>query len=80
MVMIGNGIKPGVVGGVELDGSGSDYQSTSIDSTTGAPQGDIPFEESLAAAGKTLAHALGVPEERVDAMIDGGKIVRSVVA
>jgi uncharacterized protein (DUF1501 family) len=78
MVMIGNGIVPGVVGGVEL--AGSDYQSTSIDSTTGAPQGDIPFEESLAAAGKTLAHALGVPEERVDAMIDGGKIVRSVIA
>lgn len=80
MLLMGNGIKPGVVGGVELDPAGKEYQSTSIDSATGDMHGDIPFEETLAAAGKTLAYALGVPEARVDDMIDGGKIVKSIVA
>ena len=78
MLLMGNGIKPGVVGGVEL--AGGDYQSTSIDSMTGESGGDIPFEETLASAGKTLAYALGVPEERVNDMIDGGKIVKTIVA
>lgn len=80
MLMIGNGIQGGVVGGIEPTANNSDYQATTINSTTGEKGGDISFDESLAAAGKTLAFALGVPQARVDAMIDGGKVVQSVIA
>ncbi|HTJ81592.1 MAG TPA: hypothetical protein VL400_07695, partial [Polyangiaceae bacterium] len=59
---------------------GSDYIATAIDSTTGEKGGDIPFEETLASAGKTLGAVLGVPTDRLDKMIKGGKVVQSVVA
>lgn len=80
MVLMGNGIKGGVVGGVEPNDPGTEYIAASIDSTTGAKGGDIPFEESLAAAGKTLGYALGVSEDRLGQMIPGGKVVKSIVA
>jgi uncharacterized protein (DUF1501 family) len=80
MVLMGEGIKGGIVGGVEPNAAGTEYISTSIDSTTGAKGGDIPFEESLGAAGKTLGYALGVPEARLDEMIEGGKVVKSIIA
>lgn len=79
MVLIGNGIKGGVVGGLELNSDGSDYIATSIDSVTGAKGGDIPFEETLASAGKTLGRALGVGTDRLDQLIEGGKVVTSII-
>jgi len=80
MVMIGEGLNPGIVGGIELNESGRDYIAQSIDSETGAGGGDISFEETLGAAGKTLGAALGVSEERMDEMVTPGKVVRSVIA
>lgn len=80
MMLMGDGVKPGVVGGVEPNASDSEYQATSIDPITGEKGGSIPFEETLASAGKTLGRVLGVAEERLDQMIEGGKVVRSIVA
>lgn len=80
MVLMGDGIEGGIVGGLELNSQGSEYIATSIDSETGASGGDIPYEESLGAAGKTLGYALGVSEERLDQLIEGGKPVKSIIA
>ncbi len=80
MVLMGDGIKGGVVGGITPNDDNSDYIASSIDSTTGEKNGDIPFEETLASAGKTLGAALGVPSDRLDQMIDGGKVVSSILA
>lgn len=80
LVMIGEGLNPGVVGGIEKSESGREYVAQSIDSQTGAAGGDIPFEETLGAAGKTLGAALGVPEERMDEVVRTGKVVRSAIA
>ncbi len=80
MMLMGNGIKGGIVGGVVPNGQNTDYIASAIDSATGAKGGDIPFEETLGAAGKTLGHALGVSEARLDQMIEGGKVVKSVIA
>ncbi|WP_045118752.1 DUF1501 domain-containing protein [Haliangium ochraceum] len=80
-VLMGNGLKGGVVGGVELNGSGKEYVAQSIDSTTGAGgDGDIPFEETLGAMGKTLGVAMGIEEARMDQILPPGKVVRSVLA
>jgi uncharacterized protein (DUF1501 family) len=75
-VMIGNGLRAGVVGGLEP--KASDYYATPIDSASGAGrsgQGDIPFAETLAAMGKTLGASLGLGRDALDAHIAGGKIV-----
>jgi hypothetical protein len=80
MVLIGEGLNPGVVGGVALNESGSEYIAQSIDSSTGEAGGDIPYEETLGAAGKTLAVALGIPEDRANQMLPPGKIVSSVLS
>ncbi|HHH30829.1 MAG TPA: DUF1501 domain-containing protein [Polyangiaceae bacterium] len=78
-VLMGNGVKPGIVGGVELNGSGKEYIAQSIDSATGAGGGDIPFEETLGAMGKTLGAIMGVDAERLDEILPPGKIVQSAV-
>ncbi len=78
-VLMGNGVNPGIVGGVELNGSGSEYIAQSIDSATGAGGGDIPFEETLGAMGKTLGAIMGVPPDRLDEILPPGKIVESAV-
>lgn len=80
MVLMGDGIKGGVVGGVTMDSSGEEYIAAGIDAKSGGIGSDIPFEETLGAAGKTLAYALGVAEARVDEMIDNGKIVKSIIS
>jgi uncharacterized protein (DUF1501 family) len=79
MVLIGDGLKGGIVGGVAANAGKTEYVATAINSTTGASGGDIPFEDTLCAAGKSLAYALGVPEARIDEMIAPGKIVKSIV-
>ncbi len=82
MVLMGNGIQGGIVGGVELNGNGTEYIAQPIDSATGAggAGGDIPFEETLGAAGKTLGALMGVGEERLDELLPPGKVVRSIIA
>ena len=49
MVLMGDRVNPGIVGGVELNGAGNEYIAQSIDSATGSGGGDIPFEETLGA-------------------------------
>lgn len=81
MVLMGNGLKGGIVGGIRKNTDNSEYIADTIDSTMGAAGGtDIPFEETLASAGKTLAYSLGMPEDRIGEMVDGGKIVKSAFA
>lgn len=77
-VLIGNALKGGVIGGIER--SGDDYISRSIDSTTGAAGGDIPYEETLGSMTKTLGLALGVPSARLDQFIKLGRPVMSAFA
>lgn len=77
-VMMGPGLRGSVIGGVER--SGNDFRSTSIDSTTGLPGGDIPFEENLGAMAKTLGAALGVPSEVLDESVHLGRPVRAALA
>jgi hypothetical protein len=75
-VLIGKPIRGGVVGGLEP--KANDYYATPIDSATGEKRpggGDIKFEETLSAMGKTLGTALGVPQAVLDAQIQGGKVV-----
>ena len=79
-VMIGPTIRGGVVGG--LMPQASDYYATPIDATTGraAPGGgDIPFGETLAAMGKTLGRAIGMPAPALDEQIRGGKPVAAAL-
>jgi hypothetical protein len=75
-VFIGKNVKGGVVGGLEP--KAMDYYAAPIDSATGAAQvggGDIPFGDTLAAMGKTLGAAVGVPAEHMNRHILGGKVV-----
>jgi len=77
MLLIGDGLKGGIVGGIEPNNN--DYIAQSIDSVTGqGGAGDIPYNESLASAGKTLGYAMGVSADRMDQLLPAGKIVRSV--
>ena len=77
-VLIGPGLKGSVIGGIERNGN--DYRSVSIDSTTGAAGGDIPYEETLASMAKTLGTALGVDEATLNANIKLGKPVKAALA
>ncbi|WP_394825435.1 DUF1501 domain-containing protein [Pendulispora albinea] len=70
-VMIGKSIRAGVVGGI-APGSSQDY--------TAIPIGDVPVHETLGAFGKTLARAVGVPQQVLDASIGKGKVVASALA
>jgi len=77
MVLMGEGIKGGIVGGIQPQGN--DYIAQSIDSVTGrGGDGDIPYSETLASAGKTLGYAMGISAERMNEVLPPGKIVKSV--
>ncbi len=75
MLMFGPGIAPGVVGGLEPsrnnNGSIRDFKATAI--------GDIPFDQTLESAGKTLAKAVGIAEDRINTRILGGQVVSSAI-
>jgi hypothetical protein len=81
-VLIGKPFKGGVVGGLEP--TNSDYRAMSIDSSSGAGvaagAGDIPFSDTLAALGKTLAAGCGVDRGFVDQDIRRGKLVAGALA
>ena len=81
-MLMGTGIKGGIVGGVELNPAGTEYVAQEIDSASGAggAGGDIPFEETLGAMGKTMGAAMGVTSERLDEMLPPGKVINSVIA
>ncbi len=80
MTIIGRRAKGGVYGGVALDGR--DFGATAIDSETGGSRStaDIPAEETLQGAAKTLAAAVGLSSTRIDARINGGRVIRAAIA
>jgi len=81
-VLIGKPFKGSVVGGLEP--TNSDYRALSIDSASGAGiaggTGDIPFSDTLASVGKTLAAGCGVDRGFVDQDIRRGKVVPGALA
>lgn len=79
-VMIGKGLKGSVVGG--LMPKAGDYAAMPIVSATGVGDlgGDIPFEETLGAVGKTLGTAIGVDPVALDENILVGKPVKAALA
>ena len=88
MMMSGQYVNAGVYGGIKP--VGTDFGATGIESTTGTSNdgGDIPVDESLESAAKTLAAAVGLPsgvmETRVQSNASGqeapvGKIISAAV-
>jgi hypothetical protein len=79
-VLIGKGFKGGVVGGVTP--AGNDFRAQAIASATGAADaaGDVPYEATLAAMGKTLGAAVGVDRAVLDGQIAAGKVVEGALA
>ena len=80
-VISGKRVRGSVVGGVMK--SGSDYAATPIDSKTGlAAMGtaaDIRFEDTLGAVGKTIAAAVGLPNDVLNDQITTGKVVTAAL-
>jgi hypothetical protein len=80
-LMVGKNIRAGVVGGTAP--RGGDYFATGIDSNTGAAVvdgGDIKFDDTLVAVGKTLGAAVGLTSETLDIEITGGgKVVKAAM-
>jgi hypothetical protein len=81
-LMIGAGIKGGVVGGVAQPGSGQEYQALPIDSSTGqgSTSGDVAFTSTFGAMGQTLAAACGLSPTTISNNIVAGTIIRSGLA
>ena len=74
---IGKPFLGGIVGGVGPDGG--DFGCLSIDSTTGAANGDIGPTDTLAAFGKTMMSAVGIDDGYIASVIPTGKIVRGAL-
>jgi hypothetical protein len=79
MTLFGKHVQGGVIGGV--DAVDQDFGAVGIDSKTGkpSPSGDISPLSSLESAGKTLAAALQVPSDRIEARISGGSVVSAAL-
>jgi hypothetical protein len=79
-VIIGKGIRGSVIGGPVK--TGNDYAAMPIVSATGKGDmgGDISFTDTLAAVGKTIGAAAGLPQAVLDAQITGGKVVPAALA
>lgn len=78
-VLIGEGIKPSVVGGI-VRGQ-REWEATGFNSNDGKmnPEGDIPYEETFPAVAKTIGHAMGIGNEALDEDIIGGKVIQAAV-
>ncbi|MCS6913851.1 MAG: hypothetical protein RMK29_01710 [Myxococcales bacterium] len=78
-VFIGKPFRSSVIGGIEL--RGRDFAATAINSRTGksAPDGDISFNDTLGAVGKTLAAAVGVAPDVYNDQITTGKVVTAAL-
>ena len=76
-MVIGSTINSGVYGGIQLNSSSTDFQATTINSTTGAggTDGDIAYVDTLASVAKTISAAVGVPEAVYDFQITNGKAI-----
>ena len=80
MMISGANVNPGVVGSIAA--SGNDFGATGIDSVTGAgsDDADIPADETLEGATKTLGAALGISNEQMDLRINGGKVIQAALS
>jgi hypothetical protein len=75
-LLVGKAVRAGVVGGVVP--YQDDFTSVGIDSATGRPMdggGDVPYEETLGAVGKTIGAAVGVSASKLDEAITSGKTI-----
>jgi hypothetical protein len=79
-VLIGKNVRGGVIGGVEP--KGQDFSAMPIDSKTGrgTADGDIRYEDTLAAVGKTIGAAVGVNPSALNDTITSGKVVTAALA
>jgi hypothetical protein len=76
-VIIGKGIRGGVVGGV-TPVPGGDYGALEIDSKSGRGVeggGDVPRVDQLASLAKTVGAGLGIAPAKLDEIITKGKVV-----
>jgi hypothetical protein len=80
-IVIGRGVKPGVIGGVEPTADGVDFKAADIDSASGAALtgGDVPYRDTMTSMAKSLGAALGVPREVLEERILAGKIVEAAL-
>lgn len=80
MMVSGANVNPGVIGAITE--TGNDFGATGINSVTGVgdDNADIPADETLEAATKTLGATLGISTERMDIRISGGKVIQSALA
>jgi Protein of unknown function (DUF1501) len=79
-VLVGKALRAGVIGGVQPQAG--DYAAQPIDSNTGkgvTGGGDIAFNDTLGAMGKTLGAALGLGADVLDANILAGKVVKAAL-
>ncbi|HNN91893.1 MAG TPA: DUF1501 domain-containing protein, partial [Pseudomonadota bacterium] len=79
-VLIGKGIKPGMIGGMEI--KNNEYNATPFDSVTGASSaaGDITMNDGLAALGKTIGTAVGLSDAQLSTDVTGGKVIKALLA
>lgn len=71
MVMFGPHVRAGVTGGLSVETRGDGE----LRGARANAIADVPFEETLAAAGKTLLKAVGIPRAVYDERIVGGRAV-----
>jgi hypothetical protein len=78
-IIVGNRIRGSVIGGVAK--LGSDYTATGIDAATGAsnPSGDVRFEDTLSAVGKTIGVAVGIPDDVLTDQITTSKPITAAL-
>ena len=74
-VIIGSKIRGSVVGGVQLNSALGEYTAMPVDSASGTAtiNGDVVTTDLLASFGKTLCHAVGLPQSLYDQQISKGK-------
>lgn len=77
--MIGDRVRPSVVGGLVPDGD--DFGAAAFDSASGmvAADGDVPFEDSFQSMAKTMGRALGIDQEVLDEEIVTGKTISAAL-
>lgn len=77
-------IQPGVIGGLKqrfVNNQAKDFTATGFNSSTGVNAGtiDIPYEETLVSVAKTLAKAVGLDDEKINASFDSGKVIAAAL-
>ena len=84
MYLYGSNVQAGIVGDLELTykrGAVDGLQAVAFNADTGqAANADISRDESLAAAGKTIAKSVGISDERINLRISGGKVINAALS